>query len=167
MPSVTASQSLSRPSHTSVLGMVAPWHTRWSPELGVPPVSTFWLFELRHAVVPGLHTPMLRPHGSPVSIRLLSRTPLQSLSLPSQVSDCWLQVAHTLFSSTTPLQLLALPSHTSVDEAPGCSKVQVCEPSSTQQAVRLLLVGSHFLTPVFLHSPSPTVHAAPLSKPSS
>src|SRR5262249_17992632 len=64
-------QSLSRPSHTSGLGLIAPTHT------GAP---------MRQVSTPNLHAPTLDwPHG-PMSVRPSSMRPLQLSSSPLHIS---------------------------------------------------------------------------------
>src|SRR5262249_13212710 len=72
LSSVTPSQSLSLPSHTSTDGPTAPMHT----------IMPFW-----HTSVPYEHSPTsVAPHAPPASTGVLSTSPSQLLSAPSQTS---------------------------------------------------------------------------------
>src|SRR6266700_3266996 len=109
MPSVWLLQSLSRPSHTSVLPGVCPTQSS---------------LPLLHAVRPGLHTPMFNPHGLLTSTRFCgsSMLPSQLLSAPSHTSCCGTQPLQLRPSSTKPLQLSSMLLHTScVAILPGVS----------------------------------------------
>src|SRR5690349_19305718 len=102
--------------------------------------------------MPGLQMPMFRPQPCPVSVRLLSTIPSQSLSLPSQVSGCGVHCMQTGGSSMIPLQSSSRPLQISTPGAPGMSGVQAARPSLTQQAAPL---PEHFFTPLRAHCPTP------------
>src|SRR5262245_12315326 len=71
LSSTTPLQSSSRPLHVSGPPLLPPWQTR------APPTQ---------CSVPGVHTPSEPPHDPPPPGSASSVWPLQSLSLPSQIS---------------------------------------------------------------------------------
>src|SRR5262249_51217838 len=106
----------------------------------------------------------------PTSTGMLSTRPSQLSSLPLHVSGTQLGRPQPISpSSMRPLQSSSTPLHTSICGAPARSGTQapLGSASSTQQVVCDGFIASHFLRPFFLQKPTPTLHAAPLSNPSS